>query len=133
MNVRRYWPLLPPIVLAVAISVIHGMIWWKGFRRCFFLSVTGKHCPGCGGTRAASAVMEGDIPRAFGHNALLMGGLFLLVLLICYLILRITILGKIDTRLPAISSRWLWVLLVAVVLFTVLRNIPSKPFDMLAP
>jgi len=37
---------------------------------CFFHATTGYLCPGCGLTRAALAVLRGDIPAAFNFNQL---------------------------------------------------------------
>lgn len=98
---------------------------------CGFRKVTGLHCPGCGGTRAAHDLLAGDIIPAFGHNALLISGAFLFALLCAYLIVRITILGRPAPRLPDISLRWVWLGVGVIALFTVLRNLP--PFQWLAP
>ena len=37
---------------------------------CFFHKMTGLPCPLCGGTRAARALLHGDIPRALALNPL---------------------------------------------------------------
>ena len=39
---------------------------------CVINKVTGLHCPGCGATRAVSALMRFDIRAAFGFNPLFM-------------------------------------------------------------
>jgi hypothetical protein len=38
---------------------------WVG---CPFRMLTGLDCPGCGGTRAAHALVRGDVARALDHN-----------------------------------------------------------------
>lgn len=92
----------------------------KWLPKCMFHQLTGLYCPGCGATRALSAMLRGDI-RSSMHNNLL---LFPLLALIAVLIVK-----------PEISlKRPVAVAIVAVVLlFTILRNIPFAPFTYLAP
>ena len=92
----------------------------KWLPKCMFYHVTGLYCPGCGATRALSAMLHGDL-RSSMHNNLL---LFPLLALIAVLIVK-----------PEISlKRPVAVAIVAVVLlFTILRNIPAAPFTYLAP
>ena len=92
----------------------------KWLPKCMFYHVTGLYCPGCGATRALSAMLHGDM-KASLHNNLL---LFPLLALIAVLIVK-----------PGISlKRPVAVAIVAVVLvFTILRNIPAAPFTYLAP
>ena len=92
----------------------------KWLPKCMFYHVTGLYCPGCGATRALSAMLHGDM-KASLHNNLL---LFPLLALIAVLIVK-----------PEISlKRPVAVAIVAVVLlFTILRNIPAAPFTYLAP
>ena len=92
----------------------------KWLPRCMFHQMTGLYCPGCGATRALSALLHGNV-KASLHNNLL---LFPLLTLIVVLIVK-----------PEISlKRPVAVAIVAVVLlFTILRNIPVAPFTYLAP
>lgn len=39
-----------------------------GHSLCLFKNLFGAECPGCGMTRALSAMVHGDIPAAFGYN-----------------------------------------------------------------
>ncbi|HQR47294.1 MAG TPA: DUF2752 domain-containing protein [Thermoanaerobaculia bacterium] len=50
-----------------------------GLPPCFFHSVTGLPCPTCGGTRAALALLEGDVALALHLNPLVTAALALLV------------------------------------------------------
>ena len=45
---------------------------------CWFRRLTGLSCPGCGGTRAAGALLRGDVLAAFRYNMLLPLGLLVL-------------------------------------------------------
>lgn len=50
-----------------------------GLPPCFFHQVTGLPCPTCGGTRAALALLSGDVPGAFHANPLVAAALVVLV------------------------------------------------------
>ena len=92
----------------------------KWLPKCMFHQLTGLYCPGCGATRALSAMLHGDLKSSLHNNLLL----FPLLALIAVLIVK-----------PEISlKRPVAVAIVAVVLlFTILRNIPAAPFTYLAP
>lgn len=96
--------------------------------QCPFFHLTGLYCPGCGTTRMIFALAHGHLAEALHDNAL-----SLLVLpIVLYCLLR----KSFDLRLPAlpqISRRWLTALTLAVVVFTIARNIPVGPFCKLAP
>lgn len=104
----------------VLLAVPPGSPHAKWLPKCMFHQLTGLYCPGCGATRALSALLHGDI-KASLHNNLL---LFPLLALIVVLIVK-----------PGISlKRPVAIVIVAIVLlFTVLRNIPVAPFTYLAP
>ena len=92
----------------------------KWLPKCMFHQLTGLYCPGCGATRALSAMLHGDVKASLHNNALL----FPLLALIVFLLM------KPETSL----KRPFAVTIVAVVLgFTILRNIPVAPFTYLAP
>lgn len=93
---------------------------------CVFHKLTGLHCPGCGGTRAAYALVEGDLTKAFRMNAA-----FLLSLpVIAYLMLE----NRLAPRWRLGHRRWFATLcFVLLTLFWILRNIPVWPLTQLAP
>ncbi len=91
----------------------------------------GVHCAGCGATRAIGALIHGNLAQAFAYNPLFVLVLpFLLPILIAaaYAAWR----GK-PPPLRHVPSWLVWCLLVSVLLYTVLRNLPYPPFDSLAP
>lgn len=98
---------------------------------CFFRAISGLYCPGCGTTRAVSAVLGGDLVTAARMNPLLL----LLGPMLGYVLLRDS-LGVLGVLQPPARSAGVWVpvaLAVTVVLFWVLRNVPVWPFSLLAP
>ena len=101
------------------------------FPPCIFNSLTGLFCPGCGSLRGLHQLMHGNFLAALGYNSYTILALPLLGLAVFYAFL----LSTNDSRILAAWLRpfFLWGLLVAVLAFWVLRNIPVHPFTVLAP
>ncbi|HUI07284.1 MAG TPA: DUF2752 domain-containing protein [Verrucomicrobiae bacterium] len=91
------------------------------FPPCPLHQMTGLWCPGCGSTRALHELLHGHLLMAFRFNPLAIS----LLPLVGYLVLR---RGHVTMR-PV----WIWTLLITVVMFGILRNIPVYPLTMLAP
>jgi len=77
-----------PLASALALVVISAGVWvvytyppaeHSFYPRCAFKTMTGLDCPGCGGTRAAHALLHGRVGDAFRLNPLLfvLGGVVL--------------------------------------------------------
>ena len=98
---------------------------------CVFHKITGLHCPGCGTLRAGHALLHGRILDALSHNLFVM----LSLPLIGYEWLSMASQAVRGRRLPPLPLRagWVWGLVIAIVVFTVLRNLPFAPFSWLAP
>ena len=122
------WVLVAPLMIVGVASAR-----WIGssLPACLFHQQTGLYCPGCGATRAAVSMGELQIRQAFGQNglfvfAVLAGGLFV-------------ILSGCREKFPNIwwlpVFKWrlsfLWIVFVALVSFTVLRNMSG--FEWLTP
>lgn len=97
------------------------------FPKCPFNQMLGIHCAGCGSQRAIHDLLHFRITDAISHNVLLLPAFFVVSQ---HLLTKIGILK--GTSLlhyryaPAI-------ILLIIVLFMVLRNIPGYPFEYLAP
>lgn len=99
---------------------------------CPFHKLTGLWCPGCGGQRALHELLHGRIVEAVSLNAL---AVLVVVPLAVYgyagYVLRVLGIAQIpELNGNAWCVKWL---LLAFVLFGVLRNIPVFPFSCLAP
>lgn len=126
------WVLLVPLVLV-------GMVLFRGFLpqakaifpTCYLFTSTGIYCPGCGGTRAAEALVHFRVGEAMRQNAWAVSALLLGIPLVSLAALRV--------RFPGMSVfgffRWrpwmVWFLVATIGLFWILRNVPV--FDWLAP
>ena len=94
------------------------------YPRCVFHALTGLDCPGCGGLRAAHRLLHGDVAGAFAFNPLLVISLPV----IAWFLLGWAV-GKTTGRAwpnPFRRRLWIWVLLGAVVVFSVVRNLPPR-------
>ena len=105
---------------AVLLLIPPGSPHAKWLPRCMFHQMTGLYCPGCGATRALSAMLQGDVLASLHNNLLL----FPLLALIAYLFMKPQTTFKRPVAVAIIAI---------IVAFTVLRNIPVAPFTYLAP
>ena len=101
--------------------------------RCSFHALTGLHCPGCGNTRATRALLHGDLGGAFRQNKLFVIGLPFLAFWAC----RSWLAWVYPQRVRPLPFRWRQSYTLSIVgvvmLFGILRNIPTRPFIWLAP
>ena len=99
------------------------------FPPCLFHALTGWHCPGCGSLRALHALLHGDLRAAFGYNPLLLA--MSPILLVGGLRESYRIASGEDRRTKIVPAWAIRALLVVIVAFGVLRNLPG--FARLAP
>ncbi|MGQ9663025.1 MAG: DUF2752 domain-containing protein [Kiritimatiellia bacterium] len=88
--------------------------WW--YPRCILHSVTGLYCAGCGAQRSVHLLLHGRIGAALRANALVVIGIPV---------------GLVWWRFRVKAAPWM--VLTAVVLFALLRNMPIWPFTLLVP
>ena len=90
---------------------------------CLFHEITNLYCPGCGITRMFLALFKLDFYQAFRYNPLVF---ILLILSIVYFFVKK--IGKLNFKFP---NYIYYYLLVIVIIYGILRNIPL--FSFLAP
>ena len=96
---------------------------------CFFNQITGFYCPGCGVQRSFHALLNGDISTALGCNLL-----FVLCLpFIIYFVLGYILEKKQSCPSLIYKPNFSLMVLIVVISFWVLRNLPFTPFCWLAP
>ena len=102
------------------------------FPPCLFHRTTGLWCPGCGLTRAAHALLNGHPVQAVGYN--LFAPLVFLAIGLSWLTWTRQAFGRpMANPIMRLPSRAHTGLIVAIVAFGVMRNIPVAPFRALAP
>ena len=130
--------------LAVSLPImviLSFMGWWlyshppsdsSLFPACMLHSLTGLHCPGCGGTRCVHALLHLRFVEALRMNApaaLALPFFALTVVRTWWLWLR----GLPDFSFFQPRAWHAWVVVACLVAFSVLRNLPWEPFVWLAP
>ena len=97
---------------------------------CFFHKTTGLLCPGCGALRAMHQLLHGHVATAFRFHPVL--------------VVSVPIRAWVGARSGwqkarsqpvslGLSPLRLWLVLAAVLVVSVLRNLPGAPFDLLRP
>ena len=99
---------------------------------CVFYSLTGFYCPGCGAGRAGYSLLHGRFLDAFCYNPVMTVLLPLLALYVAARAIDWAITGgdHIDQK---ISVKFVAGILIFVLLFGIVRNIPVYPFNLLVP
>ena len=97
---------------------------------CFLHKTTGLLCPGCGALRAGHQLLHGHLAAAFRFNPMLLVCLPLVLWLAvrcgCQMLLK-------QPLSIGLRPVWLWLMLAAVLVVSVLRNLPWAPFVMWRP
>jgi hypothetical protein len=97
---------------------------------CFFHRTTGLLCPGCGALRGLHQLLHGHLAAAFRFNPMLVASLPFLVWFGAKYGLQQARNQPLSLGLRPV---WLWLTLTAVLVVSVLRNLPGAPFAMLRP
>jgi hypothetical protein len=112
--------------LACALGVIGGVLFVlfvfnpassSFYLPCPFHRLTGLYCPGCGSLRAMHQLLHGNLPAAFGLNPLMV----------------LALMRNRPQKSVIIPAFGIWLILLIIVLFWILRNITFYPFTLLAP
>jgi hypothetical protein len=96
----------------------------NAYPKCPLKLITGIDCPGCGGLRATHAMLHGDIVGAISSNLLA----FIIIPFMSYMLLR-WVMQQFGKELPRVRSKPFvaWAVPLFLIVFTVVRNIPSTP------
>ena len=102
------------------------------FPVCPLYSFTGFACPGCGLTRGFHALFHGDVSAALGYNALL-PFVAVAIVYIAFSGLLFVVRGRGLGRVKLTSTNWMYAVMLVVLTFGVVRNLPVYPFTLLFP
>lgn len=114
------WLSLPAAALVIVLVFAFDPQRYSFFPPCAFHKLTGWNCPGCGSTRAIHALLHGHFLEAMGKNPLMVLSLPILVAMLVFPRLRMR---------PSMA----WGALIVLIAYTIVRNIPVYPFNLLAP
>ena len=95
---------------------------------CPFKNLTNFYCPGCGGQRAFHQILHGNFVEAFHSN-------FLIYLFLPLFILKIydEIFDTTFSKKFLLTNKGIWIFLGFLIIFTILRNLPFYPFNLIIP
>lgn len=117
---------------AITVAVVDPSAPDSVYPPCLFHASTGLWCPGCGLTRGTHHLLNGNVVDSLGSN--LFTPLVLAGIALAWLTWLASTFGRsarpVGQWLPARAST---VLLIVVVAYGVLRNLPFAPLDALAP
>lgn len=109
----------PTAVVLLCIFKEQIMAMSQHFGICMLYTLTGILCPGCGNTRSAKAMLNGDFLLAVRNNASL--PFIALVLVGFYIELIADIFGKKIRLIP--RKLWMWLLIIGIfVVYFIARN-----------
>lgn len=112
---RKKYILLTVVLILMAVFLRLTLDFWIDLMpECIFLKVTGFYCPGCGATRAVSALLNFKFITAFKYNPGIVSLAIIVVLLLC---------EKIFTKKILPRKLTFWVVFI-IVLFSyyIIRN-----------
>lgn len=127
VGTRRLVLLSGPLATAALAGVAVGVVALVDpnepghYPTCPFLALTGLYCPGCGSLRAVHALTNGDVTTAVGLNVLTVLAVVALSVVWARWVRR-SWTG--SPRTAVAPAAWIWSMLVVVVVFAVLRNVP---------
>ena len=136
-------PVAPPrhaaafLAVCVLLSAVAGLVLfcfdprqYHFYPVCFFHRITGLLCPGCGALRGVHQLLHGHLAAAFRFNPMLVVSLPFLIWFGAKQGLQ-----KAQNQPLSLGLRpvWLWLALAAVLMVSVLRNLPGAPFALLRP
>ncbi len=128
---------IQPLVLAALIlpaTVAGGVLFcfdpsrYHFYPICFFHKTTGLLCAGCGSLRALHQLLHGHLVTAFRFNPLV---ILSLPLILGFGVRYAAQMAKNQPASLGFRPIWLWLMLAAVLAFSVVRNVPGLPFAML--
>ncbi len=121
----------PPVLAVLALlGAVAGLVLfcfdprqYPFYPVCFFHKTTGLLCPGCGALRAMHQLLHGHLATAFRFNPVLVFSLPILAWIGARYRWR-----KARNEPAALGLRpfWLWLILVAVLVVSVLRNLHRR-------
>ena len=131
---KRWLRLLVGIGVPVGAALfVLSVLWVPRTPPCPLYALTGIYCPGCGAGRCVTALLHFRFYAAFRYNPLMV----ICLPPVAYYLFKVyfgVVFGRDVLPVPKIQGRALGIaVLVVIIAYWVLRNIPIYPFTLLAP
>ena len=97
---------------------------------CIFYKLTGLYCPGCGITRMLFSLIKLDFYQSFRYNSLLFISLPFIIYLLGDMFIKF-LMYKDNYIYKKISNKVWYILLIIVLFYGIIRNVPM--FEFLKP
>lgn len=128
---KKYYIYIILLIVISAIYFLYDPLKTTIFPQCPTNKYLGFYCPGCGSQRALHSFLHFDIKKTFSYNILFIPALLVFIYnLVCKINNRFST-KKINN--VVYHPKFPIIVLVIVLLFMILRNIPFEPFNYLAP
>jgi hypothetical protein len=132
---RPYWALAAATLVAAPAAAVlyrYNPLAVNFYPRCPLFVITGIYCPGCGALRAMHALLHGRIVTALDYNALFVVALPFLLYAISAQVSQ-ALAGRPVLPTRQLTGRQARAIFWVFMIFTLLRNLPIYPFNVLAP
>ena len=121
IKIKRIIVIISPFILITVLAFLaYFVINNVRLPQCFFNKYLHIYCPGCGMTRAAEALMRGDILLSLRNNFMLIGGIVLGLLY--YIEYALKVFGKKVNFKVLHNPKVIYAFLILLGVFFVLRN-----------
>lgn len=133
----KIFKIKPKDIVLLSVGLIVAMLYYfinpnfNLFPRCPLYSTTGILCPGCGSQRALHDFLHLDFEGVIRHNILFIFGI--LLLLYHFTILGLNLLFSKNYFNLLYHKKTPIIILVIVIVYWILRNIPVYPLNLLVP
>ena len=123
------------VLLLVAFTAFFYAVDYSFFAKykptCVFRGITGFYCPGCGSSGALRELLKGHIYAAFRFNMFFVISMPFLLYFYASKWIEVFI-GRTTPRIVH-SRKFIFTIVILILLFAVFRNISVEPFNLLAP
>lgn len=126
---RILFAVLMPMLFFGLIFIVY---FYRELFQCPFYALTGLYCPGCGSGRAMTSILHLDFLAAMQYNIL---AVLALPLVGYYFVGRYLAIVIGREVLPIFKTSVLAfnIVLILILVYGILRNLPFYPFSLLAP
>ena len=116
------WCVLAVVLVFVTTVKISGIDVKVFLYPCLFHELTGYYCPGCGGTRAAEALLSGHLIRSFVYHPIVIYTAILLGWFMVTYTMELLAKHQLKYRFP-FKPAWLWIALAIVIVNCLIKNL----------